>query len=396
MQHPVFRYSFPTQILFGVGVRAQLADELAARKISRPIIVTDAMIAALPFAAEIQAIAGKNGADCALFPGRAGNPTESDVMAGVAAYKEHGADAIIALGGGAPMDVAKAIAVMTGHTGKLFDYEDEVEGALPIIPEKVPPILALPTTAGTGSEVGRSAVIAEDDTHFKRIIFSPAILPVVVFADPELTIGLPVGVTAATGMDALTHNVEARLARGFQPFCDGIAIEGMRLAAASLRDCVRFAREGTGATPEHLHARGLLLNASMMGAVAFQKGLGVTHSLAHSLSAVNDLHHGIANGIMISYAMQFNAGGDDATRAACVEMARAVRAPHESAEGFVEYLIQLKADVGMPVGLRESGVTNEHVDDLVRFAEMDGCHQLNPRSVSAEQFREMYVEAIKA
>ncbi len=392
----IHRYSFPTQIFFGAGARHLVAREMKARGAERPIIITDATIAALPFTGEFQAELNKDGLMCGIHGGRPGNPCESDVKAGVAKYKEHGADSIIALGGGAAIDVAKAVAVMVEHEGELFDYEDEREGARPIYAEKVPVMVALPTTAGTGSEVGRSSVIAEDDTHFKRIIFSPAILPVAVFADPELTIGLPAGVTASTGMDALTHNVEARLAKGFQPFCDGLAMEGIRLAAASLRDCVRFAREGVGATPEHIHARGLLLNSSMMGAVAFQKGLGVTHSLAHSLSTVNDLHHGLANGIMISYAMEFNTGSGPAVEEVFTEMARIVRAPKESPAGFVDWLVQLKADVGMPAGLKGEGVNSGHLDELVKYAELDVCHGLNPRPVKAEDFRRMYEAAIAA
>ena len=390
----IHRYSFPTQIYFGAGARHLVAREIKARGVTRPLLVTDATIAALPFAGEFQAELNAAGLSCGLYAGRPGNPTESDVTLGVKKYREHDADSIIALGGGASIDVAKAVAVMVDHPGGLFDYEDEREGALPIIAEKIPVVMALPTTAGTGSEVGRSTVISEDDTHIKRIIFSPALLPVTVFADPELTLGLPASVTASTGMDALTHNVEARLAKGFQPLCDGLAIEGMRLAAASLRDCVRVAREGAGPTPEHIHARGLMLNASMMGAVAFQKGLGVTHSLAHSLSTVNDLHHGLANGIMISYAMQFNAQAGPETAAIFVEMARAVRAPKETPAGFVEWLVQLKQDVGMPVGLKTQGVTKDHLDDLVKYAELDVCHGLNPRKVAHEDFRRMYEEAL--
>jgi alcohol dehydrogenase class IV len=390
----IHRYSFPTQIFFGAGSRHLVAREMKARGCERPIIITDATIAALPFTTELQAELNKSGLMCGLHGGRPGNPRESDVQSGVAKYKAHGADGIIALGGGAAIDVAKAVAVMVDHEGVLFDYEDEREGARPILAEKIPIMVALPTTAGTGSEVGRSSVIAEDGTHFKRIIFSPAILPVAVFADPELTIGLPAGVTASTGMDALTHNIEARLARGFQPFCDGLAMEGIRLAAASLRDCVRFAREQTGPTPEHIRARGLLLNASMMGAVAFQKGLGVTHSLAHSLSTVNDLHHGLANGIMISYAMEFNAQAGPETEKIFTEMARLVRAPAESPAGFVDWLVQLKADVGMPTGLKSEGVKSEHLDELVKYAELDVCHSLNPREVKTEDFRRMYEAAL--
>ncbi len=391
----IHKFSFPTQIFFGAGARHLLARELKQRGVERPVIVTDDMIAKLPFTGELKDELTQANLQTAVYAAPSGNPVESHVTNGAAAYREHKGDAIIAMGGGAAVDIAKAVAVMIDHPGKLFDYEDGREGAPPILKEKIPVMVAIPTTAGTGSEVGRSTVISEEDTHIKRIIFSPYILPVAVFADPELLLGLPAGVTAATGMDALTHCIEARLAKGFHPFCDGLAMEGMRLCAESLRDCVTFAEQKSGATPEHVHARGLMLNASMMGAVAFQKGLGVTHSLAHSLSTVHDLHHGLANGIMLDYAMKFNA---DAPELADVfsQMARIVRAPQETPAGFVDWLAKLKADLKIPAGLKSHGLGTEKIDDLVKFASLDLCHTLNPRGVSEGDFRSMYEAALSA
>ena len=221
----------------------------------------------------------------------------SQVVAGVEAFRAHQADSIVGLGGGAALDVAKAIALMAGHPGDLFDYEDDKPGALPI-DQDIPYWVAIPTTAGTGSEVGRSAVISDEQTHVKKIFFSPRLMAKAVFADPELTLGLPPAVTAATGMDALTHCIEAFLAKDYHPIADGIALEGLRLGAAALPRCYEKG--------DDLAARGDMMMSSMMGAIAFQKGLGLIHSCAHALSAVSDLHHGYANGVMIDHALKFN------------------------------------------------------------------------------------------
>src|SRR5439155_11256989 len=258
---------------------------------------TDKGLAALPLPGEVMDGLREAGLEPATFADVAGNPVGSQVEAGVAAYRAHRADAIVGLGGGAALDVAKAVAVMAVHPGTLFEYEDGKPGARPIDRE-VPCWVALPTTAGTGSEVGRSAVISDDTTHVKKIVFSPRLLARAVFADPEVTLGLPARVTAATGMDALTHCIEAFLARDYHPICDGIALEGLRLAARALPRCVE--------TPQDIQARSDMMMASMMGAIAFQKGLGLVHSCAHALSTVADLHHGFANGVMIDRALRFN------------------------------------------------------------------------------------------
>ena len=387
----ISEYSFPTRILFGAGARKKLGGILREQGFRRPLLVTDSGLAALPIPAEIAAILAGADAQTKIFSDLAGNPVESQVVQGVADYREHEADCIVALGGGAPLDVAKAIAVLVNHSGGLFEYEDRAD-AKPI-DAVLPVIFAIPTTAGTGSEVGRSAVISEDDSHVKRIVFSPRLMPRVVFADPELLLGLPPSMTAATGMDALTHLIESRLARGHQPFCDGIAMEGLRLVAGSLRQCFEFARQGTGATEEHLNVRGMMLNASMMGAVAFQKGLGVTHSLAHSLSTVLDLHHGLANAIMLPFAMRFNA------KTSAQElglMGQVVGLNGGGQEVFLTWIEKLRAAIDIPAGLKSYNITPEQLDRLVRFAFADGCHQLNPRPCTAEDMRSLFEQALEA
>ena len=379
----IHTYAFPTLIHFGPGARHRLPAVLAGAGSSRPLIITDEGIAKLPLLEEVQAVAASEGAEVGAFTGVAGNPLKSQVTAGVEAYRAHDADAIIALGGGAAMDVAKAVALMVNHPGDLFDYEDGKPDARPV-DQPIPYMVALPTTAGTGSEVGRSSVIGVDETKVKKIIFDPRMLPNVALADPELTLTLPAAITAATGMDALSHNVEAYLSKGFHPMADGIALEGIRLVASSLERCVK--------NGDDVEARGELMIASLMGAVAFQKGLGVTHSLAHPLSTVCDLHHGLANGIMLPYAMAFNAEGVPAERFAA--MAATAGADSHDAAGFIAWLKALRAAIDIPDRLDEVGVTAEHLDPLVELAVTDVCHACNPIPVSADDFRAMFSEAL--
>lgn len=392
----ISNYNFPTRIHFGSGAVKLLPAALKELGVSRPLIVTDRLLAPLPPVTGTRDLLAQAGLGVEAFSGIWGNPVKSQVTAGVAAYNAHRADAIVALGGGAAIDVAKAIALMIHHPGDLFDYEDDKPGARPI-DQPIPVYVAIPTTAGTGSEVGRSAVVSDDDTHVKKIIFSPRLMAVRVFADPDLTLALPAKITAATGMDALTHLVESYLAKGFQPLCDGIAYEGARILARSLRPAVAFARRvdaGEKALlqdPAHLEARAGMLNASLMGAVAFQKGLGVTHSLAHALSTVCDLHHGLVNGICLPYAMSFNT---DVAGERLADLAHAVGAEAESAEGFIAWLDELKIAVGIPRTLADVGVKREHLERLVGIAVADVCHPNNPKPVVEADFRRLFERAL--
>ena len=389
----IHTYNFPTRICFGPGARHELTTELTTLGIQRVLIVTDKDVAQLPWFPELEKALADFGA--ITFSGVWGNPVVSQVNAGVEAWKTSGADGIVAVGGGAPMDVAKAIALMANHPGHLFDYEDG--HSTRAIDQPIPPIVAIPTTAGTGSEVGRSAVISDDDTHAKKVVFDPQLLPKVVLADPELLLGLPAKITAATGMDALTHLIEAFLAKGFNPLCDGIALEGIRLVAENLKTCVDFARrigagerfdEATAAA--HLAARGGLLNASMMGAIAFQKGLGVTHSCAHALSTVYDMHHGLANGVMLPAAMRFNLA---AAPEQFLRMARVVQPGAADGQEFVDWVVGLSEYIGIPTSLGALGITPDTLDSLVAVAIKDGCHPLNPRPVTEKDFHAIYQDA---
>jgi alcohol dehydrogenase class IV len=374
-------FSFPTLIHFGPGVRKDVGAHLEAQGVRRPLLVTDKGLAALPLPKESMEGVRGAGLEPALFCEIAGNPVESSVRAGVAAYQAHRADGIIGLGGGAALDVAKAIALMATHPGTLFEYEDGRAGAR-AIDDGLPYWVALPTTAGTGSEVGRSAVIADDRTHVKKIVFSPRLLARAVFADPEVTLALPARVTAATGMDALTHCIEAYLAKGYHPICDGIALEGLRLAAGALPRCVE--------TPRDVQARSDMMMASMMGAIAFQKGLGLVHSCAHALSTVADLHHGFANGVMIDRALRFNL---ESSPRPFQRMAQVVGLAEETGESFLGWLRELKARIGIPADLKAAGVDRSELERLSRLAFEDTCHLNNPRPVRQDDFRRIYMES---
>ena len=371
----IHRFAFPTTIHFGAGARKLVAEHLKAAGVKRPLIVTDRGIAALPLLAEFKSHLG--GLAVEVYAGVHGNPVKGQVDAGVAAYRTHDADGVIGFGGGAALDVAKLVALMAVHPGDVLEYAWDDPQPRPI-EQPLPHFVALPTTAGTGSEVGHSGVISEEDTHVKRIIFSPALLAKAVFADPELTLDLPRGVTAATGMDALTHNVESYLSPAHHPLCDGIALEGVRIAARALPRAYANGRD--------LAARSDMLMASMMGAIAFQKDLGAVHSCAHALSTVNDLHHGLANGVMIDHVMRFNRS---AAAAKMDEMARVAGVPD-----FIDWLTRLKAELGIPAKLGTLGVRGEHVPRLVEVAEKDICHQTNPRPCTRADFEQLFRAAL--
>lgn len=371
----VHTFAFPTTIHFGPGARKLVAAHLKKAGCKRPLVVTDRGLAALPVLAEF--VAMLEGLEASVYSGVQGNPVAAQVRAGVEAYRAHRADAVIGFGGGAALDVAKVVALMAAHPGDVLEYAWDHPGVRPI-EKPLPHFVALPTTAGTGSEVGRSSVISEDATHVKRIVFSPALLAKAVFADPELTLGLPSPITAATGMDALTHNIESYLSSAYHPFCDGIALEGVRIAARALPVAVK--------QPGNLQARSDMLMASMMGAIAFQKDLGAVHSCAHALSTVAGLHHGLANGVMIDHVMRFNR---EAAEAKMAELARVA-----GVADLVAWLTELKADLGIPARLGALGVKNEHLPRLVEIALADICHQTNPRSCTKRDFQTLFTDAL--
>jgi alcohol dehydrogenase class IV len=375
----ITNFSFPTAIKFGAGARKLVATHLLEAGYKRPLIVTDKALGALPVLAEFQTRLA--GLDVAVFSGVFGNPTCSQVMDGAVAYKAHNADCVIGFGGGAALDVAKVVGVAATHEGDILEYVWDHPQVKPIVNE-LPYFVALPTTSGTGSEVGRSSVVSEDDTHLKRVVFSAKILAKVVFADPELTLGLPPHITAATGMDALTHNIESYLSPAYHPLCDGIALEGTRIAASALLTAYK--------EPHNLQARGDMMMASMMGAIAFQKDLGAVHSCAHALGAVCDLHHGLANALMIDTVLAWNY---EAVPAKFDELAH-VCGVAGGGKAFVAWLQQLKQSLGIVGPLSKHGVKLEHLPRLVKIATADICHQTNPRPCTATDFDTLFKAAL--
>ncbi len=378
----ITRFSFPTTIHFGPGARKLCGPHLAERGLKRPLIVTDKGLAALPLMAELVADLEAAGLAPKVYGGVFGNPTGSQVMNGAAAYKAHGADSVVGIGGGAALDVAKIVGVLATHPGDVMDYVWDHPQVRAIDEKSVPYFVALPTTSGTGSEVGRSSVISEEDTHVKRVVFSALILARVVFADPELTLGLPPAVTAATGMDALTHNVESYLSPAYHPLCDGIALEGVKIAARSLAKAVK--------EPGNIEARADMMMSSMMGAIAFQKDLGAVHSCAHALGTVCDMHHGLANALMIDTVLAWNVR---AAPAKFEELAHAVGVSGGAA-GFLTWLKQLKQTIGIAASLSAAGVKKEQVARMVEIATADICHQTNPQPVTAKDFERLFAEAM--
>lgn len=377
----IHAFSFPTEIHFGNGARRQVPEYLRRAACQRPLVITDKALAGMKITSEFLSDLREGKLAPAVFGGVWGNPTASQVREGVQAFRAHQADAVIGFGGGAALDVAKAIALMATHPGDILDYAwDKPDGRKPSVP--LPRFIALPTTAGTGSEVGRSAVISDDATHVKKIVFAPELLAKAVFADPQLTVGLPPAVTAATGMDALAHNVESYLSPAYHPLCDGIALEGTRIAARALPKAV--------ADGGDLVARADMLMASMMGAIAFQKDLGAVHSCGHSLGTVLGLHHGLAIGVMFDHVMRFNA---EVPNERFVDLARATGAGRSAAE-FVNWLAQLKAEIGIPAKLSEVGVKPEHLTRLVELALNDTCHRTNPRACRRDDFEALFRSAM--
>jgi len=375
------QYNFPTTIRFGPGAVNELPGHLKAGGFRNPLLVTDPTIIQLDFFRKIKDSLGAVSLSVETFSDIHKNPVKSDVLKGGETYSATKRDSIIGIGGGAAMDTARAIALRVNHHRDLFEYDDLIGGDR-YVTEAIPYFITVPTTSGTGSEVGRSAIISEDETHKKRILFSPKLLARIVFADPLLTMDLPPFITAATGMDALTHNMEAFLAKGYNPLCDGIALEGMRLINQSIVDAVNLPSLGS---------RSQMMIASLMGAVAFQKGLGVVHSLAHPLSTLLDTHHGLANAVNLPFGMEFNIEGQEESFR---RMARAMDLPNETGEAMVEHLLILNERIGLPLKLSSIGVKPEHVEALADLAFADFCHPNNPRPVSRSDFKNLYTKAL--
>ncbi len=376
-------WSYPTQVRFGVGRIAELPDACRELGLQRPLLVTDPGLAKLPIVTCALAALKASGLGAAVFSDVRSNPVLANVEAGVGAFRDGPHDGVIAFGGGSALDAGKAIAFMTGQTRPIWDFEDVDDWWKRAATEGIAKVIAVPTTAGTGSEVGRASVITDDTTHTKRIIFHPRMLPAIVIADPELTRALPPNVTAATGMDALAHNLEAYCALGHHPLADGIALEGMRLLHDWLPTAVR-----DGA---NLEARAHVMAAASMGAAAFQKGLGAIHALSHPVGAVLDSHHGLTNGVFMPYVLAFN-------RAAIEErMQRAGRylgLSRPGVEGFLAWVLALRREIGIPHTVGALGMTRDDVGRFSKMAAADPCASGNPVPVGAAELARIYEAAL--
>ena len=376
-------WNYPTQVRFGVGRLAELPAAAASLGITRPLLVTDPDVAAIATTATALQVNATAGMTTTLYTGVRNNPVGDNVTEGVAAYHEAGCDGVIALGGGSPLDVGKAIALMVGQTRPLWDFEDKADWWTRVDPDGVAPIVAVPTTSGTGSEVGRASVIVNVADQRKVIVFHPKMLPGVVVADPALTVGLPPRLTAATGMDALSHNLEALCAPGLHPMADGIAVQGIRLVHASLERAVVNGAD--------LEARARMMAASTMGATAFQKGLGAMHALAHPIGAVVDTHHGLTNAVVMPYVLAFNR---PAIEDRINDLARALGIKG-GFDGFSDWIASLRRAIGIPNTLADLGVGEDLVDQLAPMAVADPSASTNPIRLDVAGTRGLLLTAIR-
>lgn len=387
-ENAISMFAFPTRILFGVGALGELGTELKRLGVARPLMVTDRGVVGCGLAERVIQAAASANVSVAVFDGVSPNPTEANVAAGLEAYRQGRCGAILAVGGGSPLDAAKAIRLRVTHSLPLEEYDDLRNGAEKISPN-LPPLVAVATTAGTGSDVGRSTVIVLKSTERKTAIFSPYLIPSVAIADPELTLGMPPKLTAGTGMDAFTHNVEAYLSRGYHPMCDAIALAGTRLAMRHLATAVHNGKD--------MEARSAMMMSAIMGAVAFQKGLGAVHSLAHPLSSVAGLHHGTANAILLPHVMEFNRPvREERLRdvAEAMELDVDERDVAAAAAAAIEGVRQLLRKVDLPDRLGAFGVTREMIPALAKKAMQDGCHLLNPRPCAESDMITLYERAL--
>jgi len=375
-------WSFPTRVIFGQGAAQELGSEAKRLGAKHALLVSDPGVAGAGILDGISESLQAAGLGVTRYTDVSGNPLEAEVLGATDAYRDSGADLIVGVGGGSALDVAKLVRVLATHPPPLAQYDD-AKGGDALITEDVPPMIALPTTAGTGSEVGRSGVVTIEATHKKTVIFAPKLMPNVAILDPMLTVSLPPRATAATGFDALTHCIEAYCAKGHHPMADAIALEGVRLVVAHIETAVHDGKD--------LKARGAMLEAAMMGATAFQKGLGACHSLAHPLSAETGMHHGLANALCLPAVLDFNR---QAVPERIAAIARILGARGDDVEtlafecsGAVK---ALRRKLGLPDGLAAEGISEDDLPRLAELAILDACHAMNPRECVAEDMLALF------
>ena len=375
-------WSYPTNIRFGAGRIAETADACAQAGIKRPLLVTDRGLANLPITTNALDLLEAAGLGRALFADVDANPNEINMDAGIAAFKAGDHDGVIAFGGGSGLDLGKMVAFMAGQTRPVWDFEDIGDWWTRANADVIAPIIAVPTTAGTGSEVGRASVITNSQTHVKKIIFHPKVLPTVVICDPELTVGMPQIITAGTGMDAFAHCLEAYSSNFFHPMSQGIALEGMRLVKNYLP---RAYADGTD-----IEARGQMMAAAAMGATAFQKGLGAVHALSHPIGAVYNTHHGMTNAVVIPPVLRFNRPAIESKLAE----AAAYLGIAGGFDGFYDYVMELRASLAVPDKLRDLGVGDDRIDELTAMALEDPSAGGNPIELTTENTKALFEASI--
>ena len=376
-------WNYPNNLRTGAGRIAELAQCAKELGMSSPLLITDSGLANLPMVKNAVQSCIDAGLSCGLFSQIKSNPNGENVTDGVAAYHAGNHDGVIAFGGGSGLDAAKAIALMVGQKLPLWDFEDVGDNYLKVIEEGVAPIIAVPTTAGTGSEVGRASVITDEKEHIKRIIFHPLMLPTIVILDPELTVGLPPHITAATGMDALSHNLEALCSPFYHPLAEGIAVEGIRLVKEYLPTAVNNGAD--------IEARTQMLVASTMGATAFQKGLGGMHALAHPLGALYDAHHGLLNAILMPYVLKANQG-EISER--IERVARYIDLEDCSFDGFLNWVLQMRKDLNIPHTLKEIDIDVDQQSLVAIMATEDPSAGGNPIKFTTDQYQQIFINAV--
>jgi alcohol dehydrogenase len=375
MTLPHRNLNYPTAIKFGAGRVRELADHCRANGIARPLFVTDPGLAAMPMVRAIVDDVKRAGLAIAIFSDVRPNPVETNVVEGVRAYKAGNHDGVVAFGGGSGLDVGKMVALMHGQHLSVFELEDVDDWWTRADASRISPVIAVPTTAGTGSEVGRAGVVTHPVTHEKKIIFHPAIMPKMAILDPELTVGLPARLTAATGMDALAHVLEAYCAPFYHPLAAGVALEGMRLIKGNL---ARAVKKGTD-----LDARGHMLMASTMGATAFQRGLGAIHALSHPFGGLYDAHHGTLNGIIMPYVVKANRRKIEKD----IERAAAYIGIQGGFNGFLKWILALRKEIGIPHTLAEIGIDTTRLDEVAAMAIKDPSAGGNPIAFTEKQYK---------
>ena len=375
-----YNWNYPTTMWVGENRINDISEACKNLGITKPLLVTDKGLAETDIVKNTLKILDKNNVSVQLYSNVIGNPTGTNVNEGVECFKQYNCDGVIAFGGGSGLDVGKAIAFMSAQTLPLWDFEDVDDNWTKANSEKIAPIVAVPTTAGTGSETGRASVILNEETGVKNIIFHPKFLPSIVILDPVLTLGLPSKITAATGMDALAHNLEAYCAPGYHPMADGIALEGMRLINIWLLEAVN--------NGSNIEARQNMLTAASMGSTAFQKGLGAIHSLSHPVNALNNIHHGLSNAIFMPYVLTFN---KDVIEDKIIKICDYLKLKDRSFDGFVNWILDLRKKLNMPHKLSE--VIDEKDFDLDRLSKMalaDPSTGGNPKKLTETDMKTMY------